>query len=88
MFLFGKKKKEEEEILEEDLPAKKKFKDLRSENKKKRKEPVKPWGKPERLLVLVVLGLTVGVSAILSALAREEFRFPNASFSFPSSFLF
>ncbi len=83
MFGLGKKKKEEEELLEEDLPAKKKFKDLKSENKRKRKEPLKPWGKGERILVLIVLGVTVGVSAILSATARGDLNLSLGSLTLP-----
>lgn len=53
MGLFGKNKEEEfdeEEGFneEEDLQDRKltrKFKDLNPENKKRRKEPPKPWGK-------------------------------------------
>lgn len=82
MFPFSKKKKdeeEEEEILEEDLPPKRKFRDLKSEHKKKRKEPVKPWGKMERILVLTVLGITVVASAVLSAVSRGEVSIPKLS---------
>lgn len=86
MFPFSKKKKEEEEeeeIIEEDLPPKKKFRDLKPENKKKRKEPIKPWGKAERILVLSVLGATVFMSAILGAISRGGITIPNISFSIP-----
>ena len=80
MFGFGKKEKDEE-ILENELPAKRKFRDLKSENKKTRKEPVKPWGRTERILILAVLGLTVGVSAILGAIARGNINLPHISIS-------
>jgi len=72
MFPFKKKKKdeEEEELLDDELPVKKKIRDLNPENKKKRKEPAKPWGKAERVLVLIVLGVTVGVSAIFSLVSN------------------
>ncbi|MCJ7656648.1 MAG: hypothetical protein MUO55_02565, partial [Candidatus Atribacteria bacterium] len=36
------------------------FKDLQPENRKKRKEPKKPWGKKERLFILLVILLTAG----------------------------
>lgn len=83
MFPFTKKKEEEPEIIEEDLPSKKKFRDLKPESRKQRKEPVKPWGKGERILVLVVLGITVGLSAILGAIAKGGITFPDFSFSSP-----
>ncbi len=44
MFPFGKKKEkeiDEDELLEESLPPKKKFRDLKPENKEKRKEQKK-----------------------------------------------
>ena len=45
---------------------KRRFRDLRPENKKKRKEPPKPWGKKERILVLVIFLVTIITSAILA----------------------
>jgi hypothetical protein len=74
MGLFKKKKEEDfENEFEDELDGedekrslrKKKFKDLHPENKKKRKEPPKPWGRKERILVLLVLLTTAGVSAFL-----------------------
>jgi beta-lactamase class A len=47
------------------------FKDLKAENKKKRKEPPKPWGKKERLFVLVALIVTAGGSGFLALSSRE-----------------
>lgn len=90
MFPFGKNKEDEdekEEFLEEDLPRKKKFKDLKSEHKKKRKEPIKPWGKAERILVLVVLGITVSASAVLGAVSRGTVHLPKITLPFFSSSL-
>ncbi|OGM20631.1 hypothetical protein A2714_02945 [Candidatus Woesebacteria bacterium RIFCSPHIGHO2_01_FULL_38_9] len=52
------------------------FKDLKPENKKKRKEPKKPWGRKERLFVLIVLLLTVGTSAIL-AMSSRSWKLPG-----------
>lgn len=63
MGLFGRKRKKEEDEFddeegfneEEELKDRKltrKFRDLNPENKRKRKEPPKPWGKKERMLVL------------------------------------
>jgi hypothetical protein len=43
-----------------------KIKDLRPANKRKRKEPPKPWGKKERLVVLSILALTVLISVMLT----------------------
>lgn len=52
------------------------FKDLKPQNRKKRKEPPKPWGKMERSVVLVVLLITVLTSATLSLSARN-WKLPN-----------
>jgi len=41
------------------------FKDLNPKDKKARKEPVKPWGKKERYLVLSLIIITAGISAFL-----------------------
>ena len=46
------------------------FKDLKPENKKKRKEPKKPWGRKERIFILFVILTTAGISALLSLSAR------------------
>lgn len=65
---------EDEAIKEEEKESKnfkKKFKDLKPVNKKKRKEPPKPWGKKERLTVLIVLLVTILIPAILSLPARD-----------------
>ncbi len=72
MGIFGKKKKGEEEPLDEDLEAveenkvKRKLKDLNPENKKKRKEPPKPWGKKERLIVLTAFLVTIFAAVFLT----------------------
>lgn len=47
------------------------FKDLKKENRKKRKEPKKPWGRKERYFVLTLLILTAGVSAYLGLSSRS-----------------
>ncbi|OGM25681.1 hypothetical protein A2962_03875 [Candidatus Woesebacteria bacterium RIFCSPLOWO2_01_FULL_39_61] len=76
MALFSKKNKEDEYEDEEELVPRRKslrnrdFKDLKPENRKKRKEPPKPWGKTERLLVLLVLILTAGTSSFLALQSR------------------
>lgn len=80
MAIFGKKKVEEEEDDDEDLLEEgddkgrkltRKLKDLNPENKKKRKEPPKPWGIRERLIVLVFFLVTVVVSGVLALSARN-----------------
>lgn len=86
MGLFGKKKEIEEEFEDEDelepgddLQDRKltrKFKDLNSENRKKRKEPPKPWGKKERLTVLIVMTITILVSGILFLVSNTNSQLP------------
>ncbi len=84
MGLFGKKKEEEfddEEdlIAEEELRDRKltrKFKDLNPENRKKRKEPPKPWGKKERIIVGSFFVVTTLAAALLF-LFSHEFKFPG-----------
>lgn len=53
------------------------FKDLKPENRKKRKEPIKVWGKKERIIVLVALLITTGLSSVL-ALSSRSWKLPNA----------
>ena len=64
-------KKEEDDDYEDE-----EFRDLKPENKRRRKEPPKPWGRPERLTVLIVILVTVLTSAILSLSARN-FKLPG-----------
>lgn len=78
MALFANKNKieeyEDKEMDRESFrkkPKSKDFKDLKPENRKKRKEPKKPWGKSERIFVLFVIMLTVGVSGILALYSRS-----------------
>jgi beta-lactamase class A len=77
MFPFKKKQSEEEleqELQEEEdlkLPSKRKFRDLNSVNKRRRKEPIKPWGKKERYLVLSILLFTTVTSGVLALSARD-----------------
>jgi len=54
-------KKEEDDDYEDE-----EFRDLKPENKRRRKEPPKPWGRPERLTVLIVILITVLTSVILT----------------------
>lgn len=77
MGLFGRKKEEIEEVDELELETpKRKIRDLNPENRKARKEPVKPWGARERIIVLSVLLVTVLSSGIL-ALSARNFKLPS-----------
>lgn len=80
MAIFKNKKDEEtfddeEELIAEEEKENRKFtkklKDLKSANKKKRKEPPKPWGKRERLIVLSILLISILVPIALSLPARN-----------------
>lgn len=75
MRIFGKKEDEiDDEISEKDLDREipsRKFKDLKPENKRKRKEPPKPWGRRERLIVAITLSSTILASAVLAISARD-----------------
>lgn len=88
MKFFNKKDEDFEDELEEEAPRRRKFKDLNPENKRARKEPVKPWGKKERLIVLLVLLFTVLTSGILAITARNYKlpKLPKISFSSLSKF--
>lgn len=62
MFPFKRKKVEEVEEVENNFKEKipnTKIKDLSPQNKRRRKEPRKPWGKKERFWVAIALGLTI-----------------------------
>lgn len=85
MNLFGKKKEEDEFddeeslIQEEELEnkkLKKQLKDLHAENRKKRKEPPKPWGKKERFIVGGFFILTT-ITAMVMFLFSHDFKFPG-----------
>jgi hypothetical protein len=81
MGFFTKKKKDDEEIeveetVDETRQIKRQIKDLNPENKKTRKEPLKPWGIKERVVILVVLITTVLTSGIL-ALSARNFKLPK-----------
>ncbi|KKQ53019.1 hypothetical protein A2865_02740 [Candidatus Woesebacteria bacterium RIFCSPHIGHO2_01_FULL_39_17] len=69
--------------------ASKDFKDLKSENRRKRREPKKPWGTKERVFVLLIILLTAGTSATLAISARAwklpglpRVKFPTLSIPF------
>lgn len=83
MSIFRKRNEEDYDYEDEEFkehedrrPNPKKFKDLKPENKRKRKEPQKPWGKPERFTILAVLLLTILTSLFLSLSARN-FKLPG-----------
>ncbi len=57
--------------LDERKPNPRKFKDLKPENRKKRKEPIKPWGRRERLMTLFVFLTTIIIAAGLAVSARN-----------------
>jgi beta-lactamase class A len=91
MGLFGRNKKEEEFDAEggysdeegfneeEELKDRKltrKFRDLNPRNKRKRKEPPKPWGKKERVLILGFFLVTTVLAAGMF-LFSHDFKFPG-----------
>jgi len=72
MSIFRKKEEEYEDEQElEENPRPRRIRNLNPEYKKKRKEPPKPWGKKERLLVLFFLAGTIITSAALSLSSRD-----------------
>ncbi|MEK7168494.1 MAG: serine hydrolase [Patescibacteria group bacterium] len=78
MGLFNRKREEDiddEDELELETP-KRKIRDLNPENRRSRKEPIKPWGAKERIIVLSVLLVTVLTSGILTLTARN-FKLPK-----------
>lgn len=103
MGLFGKKKKEQidetqfadgkdEELPTKKLFKKKNFKDLNSKDKRARREPKKPWGKVERVVVLLALFVTAGISAYLWVSSAgwklsETIHFSNFKFTLPNLFM-
>lgn len=80
MALFGRSKDEDEDYEDEEIDEeeeergerrlKRKFKDLHSENKRKRKELPKPWGKQERFTILIILAATIIIAAFLAISSR------------------
>jgi beta-lactamase class A len=81
MGLFGRKDEDEEfEDMEEELEDReepfRKIKDLRPENKRRRKEPPRPWDKKDRAIVLGVLVVTVLISGVL-ALSARDYKLPG-----------
>jgi len=90
--IFKRTKDEDEEGDEELIDREekeikkfgKKFKDLKSVNKKKRKEPPLPWGKKERYIVLIVLIVTIVIAIILATGSQNSLKldFGKPSFNF------
>ena len=79
MSIFNRKRDEEDDddpTSFETSRGEGRIRDLKPENKRKRKEPQKPWGRPERLLVLSVLLATIFLSAFLGLFARD-FKLPG-----------
>lgn len=75
MSLFNRKR--DEDFDEEEFEERpRKIRDLKPENRKFRKEPIKPWGKKERLIVLSILLITVITSGVL-ALSARNFKLPQ-----------
>jgi beta-lactamase class A len=78
MGLFGKREKSEEELEDEMIEeedelrkTRKKLRDLSPENKRNRKEPVKPWTKADRYLVGGVFVGTILTALILFAISTD-----------------
>lgn len=78
-------REDEERRPDKNIPTRA-FKDLNPENKKKRREPTKPWGKRERVFVLFILLTTVFLSGFLALWGRDYKLpgFPKLSFGLPS----
>jgi len=86
MGIFGKKKTEDEEDEktgsekndEKITKGKKskKIKDLSPENKRRRKEPIRPWNKQDRIILLILILVTFGASFYF-AVSSKGFKFPN-----------
>jgi len=86
MSIFKKEIEEDEELDDKKIDSS--LKDLKPENRKKRKEPPKPWGKKERQGILLFFLLTVAVAVILS-LASRSWKLPGfPRISFPDIHLF
>ena len=87
MSLFRKPKEEIEDTTISGRTVVAKPTDNQDPPRGKKKEPPKPWGRKERLVVLVILLATVGSSAILALSARNwklpgtpRFKMPSINF--------
>lgn len=65
MALFGRNKEEEYEEDEEF-----EVKPIKRKVIRPKKEPIKPWGKKERMVVLLLLAITALLSGVLALTAR------------------
>jgi len=75
----------EGEVSLEERRLTRKLKDLHKENRKKRKEPPKPWGKKERLTILIILVSTMIIAGVLAVSNQAHITFSKIS---PPSFNF
>jgi len=92
MGFFGKKKKEENENKDFEGKGEKekgihirsrKIKDLKPENRRRRKEPIRPWSKYDRVILVSLIVITF-FSSFYFALSAKGFEFPNVKeISFP-----
>lgn len=71
MAIFGKRKEEEFESEDEFEEQPRKISRLRFKNRKTKNEPIKLWGKKERLSILLVLMATLLISGFLALSARN-----------------
>jgi len=62
--------------LDEGKKPFRKIKDLKSENRKKRKPPVRPWSKIDRAIIMLIILATTGASGYL-ALKSRDFKLPG-----------
>ena len=86
MGIFGKKKTKDEENEKTDSEKKdgeaskgkraRKFKDLNPGNKKRRREPVRPWNNLDRIVLLILILVTFGTSFYF-AVSAKGFKFPR-----------
>lgn len=76
MPVFKRKLKIEKEEDRGEEPRKKKIRKSDYRTRKRKKEPPKPWGKKERLLILFILLATAGTSSFL-ALSSRSFKLPG-----------
>jgi len=74
--IFRRKDEEEYDEEYEVRTSRRRIRDLKPENRRRRKEPVKPWGKKERYVVFAVLLVTILTSAVLAVSARD-FKLPG-----------
>ncbi len=77
MLFFGKKEKDPTSPADGGIRGDEvKFKDLNPKARKKRKEPVKPWGRKERVVVLVSI-LFTALSSLVLAFSSRDWKLPG-----------